>query len=97
MRTIELVGAAGKEIRIMPPQCYIDGRAELGVTECRMCQVFPSTGSFGIRYVLSMLPACEWDVKLRGFSWEGWKRHAWLDERSWVEEKMASGRIGLLI
>ncbi|NLR99638.1 hypothetical protein HGP17_22690 [Rhizobium sp. P38BS-XIX] len=96
LRTIELVGGAGKEIRIMPPQFYVDGCAELGVTEGRMSQVFPSTGFFGIRYVLSMLPADEWDVKLCGFSWEGWKRHAWMDERRWVEEKVASGRIGML-
>ena len=92
MRTIELVGAAGKEIRVMPPQFYIDGCSEL-----RMCEVFPSTGFFGIRYVLSLLPAREWDVKLCGFSWEGWKRHAWLNERSWVEDRIASGRVSLLV
>ncbi len=97
MRTIELVGAAGKEIRIMPPQFYIEGCAELGVTESRMRQLFPSTGFFGIRYALSQLPADEWDVKLCGFSWEGWKRHAWLDERRWVADRIASGRISLLI
>ncbi len=97
MRTIELVGAAGKEIRIMPPQFYIEGCEELGVSQCRMHQLFPSTGFFGIRYVLSRLPADEWEVKLCGFSWEGWKRHAWLDERRWVEDKMASGRISVLV
>lgn len=97
MQTIELVGAAGKEIRVMPPQFYIDGCSELGVPECRRCEVFPSTGFFGIRYVLSILPACEWDVKLCGFSWEGWKRHAWLNERRWVEDRIASGRISLLV
>jgi hypothetical protein len=97
MRTIELVGAAGKEIRVMPPQFYIDGCSELGVPERRMCEVFPSTGFFGIRYVLSLLPAREWDVKLCGFSWEGWKRHAWLNERSWVEDRIASGRVSVLV
>lgn len=40
----------------------------------------PQHRFFGIRYILSMLPACEWDVKLCGFSWEGWKRHAgWMN------------------
>lgn len=96
-RTIELVGAAGKEIRIMPRQFYIDGYSELGVTECRMHQASTSADFFGIRYALSTLPACEWEVKLCGFSWEGVERHSWLDERRWVKDKIASGRISMLV
>ncbi|ENN87373.1 hypothetical protein RHSP_26896 [Rhizobium freirei PRF 81] len=96
MRMIKLAGATGKEIRIMPPQFYIDGCAELGVAECQKRPATPSVGFFGIRYVLSILSACEWEVKLCGFSWDGWKRHSLLDERRWVEDKMASGRISIL-
>lgn len=96
MRTIDIVGAAGKEIRIMPPQFYIDGCVELGIPEPKMREVFPSTGYFGIRYILETFAREEWDVKLCGFSWEGWKRHAWADERRWVEDKVASGRVSLL-
>ncbi|KAA0697647.1 hypothetical protein DTW90_19905 [Neorhizobium sp. P12A] len=96
-RTIELVGSAGKEIRIMPPHFYLDGCAELGIPEPDMREVFPSTGYFGIRYILKTFPGETCDVKLCGFSWEGWKRHAWGDERRWVEDKVASGRISLLI
>ncbi|MBB6483851.1 hypothetical protein [Rhizobium lusitanum] len=96
-RTIELVGTAGKEVRIMPPQFYIDGYAELGVTGCRMHQASVSAGFFGIRYALSTLPACEWEVKLCGFSWEGATRHSWPDERRWVSDKIASGRISMLL
>ena len=96
MQTIELMGHAGKEIRIMPPQSYADGCAELGITGPRMRKVFPSTGFLGISYVLANFPASEWDIKLCGFSWEGWKRHDWQNERAWVDEKMASGRIGMI-
>lgn len=96
MQAIELIGSAGKEIRIMPPQFYLDGCAALGVSGPRMREVFPSTGFLGICHVLSKFPAGEWDVKLCGFSWEGWKRHAWQDERRWVEDQIACDRISML-
>ena len=96
MQAIELIGSAGKEIRLMPPQFYLDGCAALGVPASRMRELFPSTGFLGICYALSNFPAEEWDVKLCGFTWEGWKRHAWQDERRWVEDKIASGRISML-
>ncbi|WP_420959419.1 glycosyltransferase family 29 protein [Brucella sp. IR073] len=94
--TIEVVGAAGKEILIMPPQFYIAGCKELGVRDENMSKVFPSTGFFGIWYMLGKCPEESWDVELCGFSWEGWKRHAWADERAWVEGKVNSGRITLM-
>ncbi|WP_121994825.1 glycosyltransferase family 29 protein [Brucella intermedia] len=96
MQTIEVVGSAGKEIRIMPPQFYLAGCKELGVTEENISKVFPSTGFFGIWYMLEKCPQESWDVKICGFTWEGWKRHTWGDERSWVEQKVKSGRISLI-
>ncbi|KAB2713627.1 glycosyltransferase family 29 protein [Brucella intermedia] len=96
MQTIEVVGSAGKEIRIMPPQFYLAGCKELGVTEENVSKVFPSTGFFGIWYMLEKCPQESWDVKICGFTWEGWKRHTWGDERSWVEQKVKSGRISLI-
>jgi len=96
MRTIELVGAAGKEIRIMPPQTYMDGCSELGIAGPYMHQIFPSTGFLGIAYTLAKFPASEWDVKLCGFSWEGWKRHDWQKERIWVENRIADDRLSLI-
>ncbi len=94
--TIEVVGNAGKEIRIMPPQFYLEGCKELGVREENLDRVFPSTGFFGIWHMLKQCPAVDWNVLLCGFSWEGWKRHAWADERTWVERKVATGRIQLI-
>ncbi len=95
-QAIELMGHAGKEIRIMPPQFYADGCAELGIATSRMRNVFPSTGFLGIRYALANFPASEWQISLCGFGWQGWKRHDWQNERSWVEGKIAGGLIGMV-
>lgn len=96
MQTIEIIGSAGKEIRIMPPQFYLAGCRELGIAEENLSKIFPSTGFFGIWYMLGKCPEESWNVKICGFTWEGWKRHAWGDERSWVEQKIKSGRISLI-
>jgi hypothetical protein len=93
---IATFGGAGKEVRIMPPQFYEAGCRELGLTAERMHEVFPSTGFFGIWHALQTSPAKEWRVELCGFSWAGWRRHAWADERGWVESRVAEGRIALI-
>jgi hypothetical protein len=61
-----------------------------------MHRIFPSTGYFGLYYCLQRFPADEWDIKLCGFSWEGWKRHSWDGERRWVETHVAGGRVSLI-
>ena len=96
MQTIELMGHAGKEIRIMPPQFYADGCSKLGIAGPRMHKVFPSTGFLGICYVLANFSASDWDIKLCGFGWQGWKRHDWENERAWVESKIAGGHIDMM-
>ena len=32
-------------------------------------------------------------LEIAGFSWQGWQRHAWADERSWLERKVAERNI----
>jgi hypothetical protein len=93
---IRKFGGAGKEIRIMPPQFYLRGCKELGVPPDKMHEIFPSTGYFGIWHALETMPAQEWRIAICGFTWEGWRRHAWADERAWVEKCVAEGRIALL-
>jgi hypothetical protein len=39
----------------------------------------------------------QWTVSLCGFSWEGWKRHAWADERKWVEDKVRRGVLDVIV
>ncbi|GGA78802.1 urease accessory protein [Brucella endophytica] len=93
---INIFGGAGKEIRILPPQFYLEACEELGITQANLREVFPSTGYLGIRYILQNFPCETWDIKLCGFSWEGWRRHNWADERRWVEDRMEEGRLSFL-
>lgn len=93
---IRKFGAADKEIRIMPPQFYLRGCAELGVPADKMHEVFPSTGYFGIWHALETMPSEAWHIEVCGFTWEGWRRHAWADERKWVGERVEEGRIVLI-
>lgn len=95
-QTIEQVGVTGKEIRIMPPDFYKEGCAALGLSEADMHKVFPSTGFFGIFYCTTQFPVEQWDIRICGFSFEGWKRHAWSAERQWIEAAIAGGRLGMI-
>lgn len=93
MQAIDVFGRAGKEIRIMPAQSYFEVCAELGIGEDRMKTTFPSTGFFGIWLALRRFPAEQWNVRICGFSWEGWKRHDWAAERRWIEARISAGSI----
>lgn len=93
---IEKFGGAGKEIRIMPPQFYERGCRELGLPAEKMREVFPSTGYFGIWHALEHHSPDEWRIEVCGFSWQGWQRHAWADERRWVADKVERGLLALI-
>jgi len=93
---IDYFGQAGKTIRIMPSQYYFDVCNELGITRDQMKDVFPSTGFFGIWLALQQNKTREWDIKICGFGWQGWKRHNWDAERQWVEERMKEGKLSIL-
>lgn len=96
METINVLGRAGKEIHVMPPQFYVDGCRELGLNAEKMHRVFPSTGFLGIHYMLEKYPLDTWDIRLCGFTWQGWKRHDWDNEKDWVERQIASGRLSMM-
>jgi len=95
-KALEMFGRAGKEVRIMPPAFYTEGCDELGIPETARRTVFPSTGYLGIRYLLQRTQQNDWSIEVCGFTWKGWKRHAWGDERAWIREKVAAGRITML-
>lgn len=97
LQAIETLGAAGKEIRIMPPAFYTEGCDELGIPADQRNALFPSTGFLGLRYVLQRFAAPEWTIEVCGFSHDGWKRHAWADERGWLEAKVASGALSVIV
>lgn len=93
--SINMFGGAGKMVAILPVSEYEAGCRELGLEPSELAErrVIPSTGYFGIRYALEQCPADQWDVEIAGFSWQGWQRHAWADERSWLERKVAERNI----
>lgn len=61
-----------------------------------MGEIFPSTGYFGIWHALENHPADAWSIEICGFTWQGWQRHAWADERRWIADKVAQGRVILI-
>jgi hypothetical protein len=93
--SLNMFGAAGKMVAILPVSEYEAGCRELGLEASTLVErgVYPSTGFFGVRYALEQCPKEEWDVEIAGFSWQGWQRHAWVDERSWLERKAAERSI----
>ncbi|MBV2142447.1 glycosyltransferase family 29 protein [Falsochrobactrum sp. TDYN1] len=96
VQAIDYFGQAGKKIRIMPAQFYFDVCEELGIGSERMKEMFPSTGFFGIWLVLRKYSQPHWDIKICGFSWEGWKRHDWAAERQWIEARIKEGKLQIL-
>ena len=77
LRAVDAFGTVGKSVMILPPQFYENGCAILGVPEAARREVFPSTGYFGLTYVLQNFDPSQWKIMLCGFSWEGWRRHPW--------------------
>lgn len=95
--TIMALGGIGKTSIVLPAEFYMEGCRVLGLPEDKMASVFPSTGYFGIYYVLHHFPPERWGIQICGFSWEGWKRHAWADERKWVEDKVRQGLLEVIV
>jgi hypothetical protein len=48
-------------------------------------------GREGVRYALAKFPADCAAIRLYGFGWEGWKRHAWDAERDWITRHLPPG------
>lgn len=95
--TIMALGAIGKTSIVFPASFYMEGCRDLGLPQDKMGTVFPSTGYFGIFHILRHFSPAEWTISLCGFSWAGWKRHAWADEREWVEDKVRQGLLEVII
>ena len=57
---------------------------------------FPSTGYFGLTYVLQNFDPSQWKIMLCGFSWEGWRRHPWGTEREWVMSKVEQNILSVI-
>jgi hypothetical protein len=84
---------AGKNVTVLPASFYEDCCEELEIAERERSRLFPSTGFIGIRYGIQTFPPPEWVVEVFGFSFEGWKRHAWEAESRWVARALTDGAI----
>jgi len=93
---IEKIGILGKKITILPPQFYLQACSALGIEAEQMKTLFPSTGYLGIRYILQKFSFDEWNITLTGFSWQGWKRHAWQREEDWVRARIEEGQLNFI-
>jgi len=85
---IDLLGQQGKPVTVMPSSFYLKACEAIGISGPALYQQFPSTGYLGIQAMLQSLPAQDWQIKLCGFSWQGWKGHNWENERKWVAKKI---------
>lgn len=91
VEAINRIGALGKEITLLSPRFYEESCAELGLPAQQMRMLFPSTGYLGIRYALERLLKPGGRIEICGFGWQGWKRHPWTLEKSWIEGKIQNG------
>jgi len=94
--TIEKLGSLDKKITILSPQFYLQACADLGIEGEDLKKIFPSTGYLGIRYMLQYWGLEQWTITLVGFSWQGWKRHAWQSEENWVRARIREGCLNFI-
>ncbi|MGN6549126.1 MAG: glycosyltransferase family 29 protein [Pararhizobium sp.] len=89
---IDVFGAAGKPVRVLPPAFYERGCEVLKIAGIDRRRRFPSTGFLALLDTVDHLPP-DSEIRAYGFGWDGWKRHGWAEERSWFEEQVRRGRI----
>lgn len=90
-KAIKMFGGSGKDIVIKSAQFYLDACAEIGIKGEGLKEWFPSTGYLGIWDCLQHFDLSNWVIYLCGFTWQGWKHHAWSSEEKWVRARIAEG------
>lgn len=83
----------GKDFRVISAALHEQVEAELEVLGAGDF-VSPSSGLLVIADVLENHAQADDEVMIAGFSHEGWEHHPWEAERSWVEARIADGRLG---
>lgn len=74
----------GKEVSVLPPEFSLECYRDLGLTTNAKSHLMPSTGFIGIKYALG-LPGRH-QIKLYGFTWQGWSGHPWDTEFQWLSD-----------
>jgi hypothetical protein len=94
--TLQKIEALGKTAKVLPAEFYFETCRILGIARTHLKSVFPSSGLLAIRYAIEEFKSDTWTIEFCGFSWEGWKRHAWGSEQEWVAEQIAQGKVAPL-
>ncbi len=79
----DVCAKSGKPVSILPAALYEDACRKLGILGPDRRIVFPSTGFLAILAELGN-PQSDDAIHLFGFSFQGWKRHKWTEERAFV-------------
>ena len=90
-KAIKVFGGASKDVVIKSAQFYLEACAEIGIEGNKLKEWFPSTGYLGIWDCLKQFDLAEWEIYICGFTWQGWKHHAWSTEEKWVRERIDEG------
>jgi hypothetical protein len=72
-----------KKLSVLSVSNYEDACLKLGINETSKKLFFPSTGFLAILQEISKKESEE-PIHLFGFSFQGWKKHKWLEERAFV-------------
>lgn len=89
--TVAMCRDAGKEIEILEPASYEACCAAIGIAHHDRRRIFPSSGILALHHVLTVLRVPGSRIHLSGFTWDGWKRHPWLEERAWAQHVLSGG------
>lgn len=94
--TLQKIKACGKSAKVLPAEFYFETCRVLGIKEANLKSVFPSSGLLAIRYAIEEFKPHRSTIEFCGFSWEGWKRHAWTSEQDWITGQITTGNVSPL-
>src|SRR5699024_932877 len=81
-QAFNVFGEYGKEVSLLPKQFNSQCYKALGLQPEDKIEIMPSTGFMGITYILEAFSQCQ--IRLYGFTWEGWSGHPWEKEYQWL-------------
>jgi len=85
-----------KEIRILSEELYESTCKQLGINALEKKKYFPSSG---ILFILDLLEKQKENesasIKIFGFTFEGWKRHKWDQEKELIDSFVANNALKL--
>lgn len=91
--TLHKIESYGKNAKVLSADFYFETCRVLGIAKTDLKSVFPSSGVLAIRYAIEELKPDKSTIEICGFSWDGWKRHAWGNEQMWVDKQIKEGKL----